>query len=362
VRADRSPLVPSANNAPILTDTLKIAKLASGRYGYFRCLLHSNYKSSTIRGYLRTVSPAKQPATVEKAKMPAPAQFVMLLLVVHTMLSASLTQVGLAQSSAPAEVKPQIPVELQIYPLDIAVDNQGVAYVVDRNMHGVWKWEADQLSVFFEGSAKFRTPLNAPRCIAVDPAGNVLVGDSATRDIYRVTEGKAEPITGGKIGIPMDLAVKADGTIYVADAELRTLFRIPAGTKEVEKVADVNPRGVFVDSQQQVWVVSQNEQQLQIVADSGESQVVVDSRVFEFPHQVVVNSAGEAFVSDGYKKAIWKVKQGSAPEIWFEGAPLDNPVGMALVNDQVVVVDPRARKVFRFDEQNKPQVWFEIAR
>jgi DNA-binding beta-propeller fold protein YncE len=294
--------------------------------------------------------------------MPALASFVLPLLVACSTLSTALTHIAVAQDGASAEAKPQIPLELQIYPLDVAVDNQGVAYVVDRNMHGVWKWESDQLSVFFEGSAKFRTPLNAPRCIAIDPEGNVLVGDSATRDIYRVSAGKAEPITGGKIGIPMDLAVKADGTIYVADAELRTLFRIPAGSKEVEKVADVNPRGVFVDSQQQVWVVSQNEQQLQIVSDNGEAQVVVDSRVFEFPHQVVVNAAGEAFVSDGYKKAIWKVKQGSAPEIWFEGAPLDNPVGMALVDDQVVVVDPRARQVFRFDEQNKPQVWFEIAR
>ncbi len=271
---------------------------------------------------------------------------------------------NLAYSQAPeadAAAKP-VPIELQIYPLDIAVNNSGVAFVVDRNMHSVWKWEADELSVFYEGSPKFRTPLNAPRCIAFDHEGNLLVGDSATRDIYRVSEGKVEPITGGKIGIPMDIAVKADGTIYVADAELRTLFRIPVGSKEVEKVADVNPRGVFIDSQQQIWVVSQNPEQLQIVSDSGESQIVVGTRIFEFPHQVVVNAAGEAFVSDGYKKAIWKVKQGSAPEILFEGAPLDNPVGMALVNDQVVVVDPRARQVFRFDEQNKPQKWFEISR
>ena len=253
--------------------------------------------------------------------------------------------------------------QLPLYPLDIVVDAEGAAFVVDRNMHGVWQWKGEMLVPFFQGSAKFRTPLNAPRCLAFDKDGTLLVGDSATRDVYRVSAGgKAEAITGGQIGIPMDLAVKSDGTIYVADAELRTLFRIPPGSKQAEKVAECNPRGVFVDAQDRVWVVSQNAQQLQIVADSGESEIIVGKRVFEFPHQVVVNAAGEAFVTDGYKKAIWKVAPGGEPQIVFQGEPLDNPVGIALVDDKIVVVDPRARKVFRLSDDKQLQVWFEIRR
>ncbi len=268
-------------------------------------------------------------------------------------------QAALGQETAQASGPSRMPV----YPLDAVVDDQGVAYVVDRNLPGVWKWQDGSLSKLFEGSPKFRTPLNAARCIALDNDGTLLVGDSATRDVYRVTsDGKAEPITGGQIGIPMDMAVKSDGTIYVADLELRKLMRIPAGTKKVEEVADVNPRGVYVDSQDRVWVVSQNPQQLQIVSDSGESEVIVDHRVFAFPHQVVVNSEGVAFVSDGYQKAIWKVVPGGEPKILFEGPPLDNPVGIALVEDRLIVVDPRASKVFRLNDSNQPETWFEIQR
>ena len=233
--------------------------------------------------------------------------------------------------------------------------------MVDRNLPGIWQWKEQKLTVFFEASRKFRTPLNAARCLTFDRQGQLLVGDTSTRDIYRFkADGKPEPITGGKIGMPMDLGVKSDGTIYVADLETRKLLRIPAGTSEVIPVAAVNPRGLFVDSKDQVWVISQDEKQLQIVSDDGKSEVIVDHRVFDFPHQVVVNAAGEAFVSDGYKRAIWKVVRGSPPQIVVSGDPLQNPVGLALHEDRIVVVDPKARTAFRLNTENKLESWFEI--
>ncbi len=243
------------------------------------------------------------------------------------------------------------------YPLDSVIDKQGIVVTVDRNLPGIWKTQDQKSSVFVKGPKKFRQPLNAIRTIAFDHEGKLLVGDTSTRDIYRIADnGTATPITGGEIGIPMDIAVKPDGTIYVADLELHKLMRIPAGSKKVEHVAEVNPRGVFVDSEEKIWVVSQDAQQLIIVADDGQKEVIVGSRVFEFPHQVVVNSKGEAFVSDGYKKAIWKVVRGQAPVIAFEGAPLDNPVGLALFEDQVIITDPRAAKVFKLTAENKLEV------
>ncbi len=243
------------------------------------------------------------------------------------------------------------------YPLDAVIDRQGTIVIVDRNLPGIWKSQDQKLSVFVQGPKKFREPLNAIRTIALDHEGNLLVGDTSTRDVYRIAaDGTATAITGGEIGIPMDIAVKKDGTIYVADLELRKLMRIPAGSTKVEHVADVNPRGVFVDSENKVWVVSQDAQQLLVVSDDGQKEVIVGNRVFEFPHQVVVNSKGEAFVSDGYKKAIWKVVRGQQPEIVVQGAPLDNPVGLALHEDQVIITDPRAAKVFKLSAESKLEV------
>ncbi len=253
--------------------------------------------------------------------------------------------------------------DLPLYPLDICAGSDQTLFIVDRNLPGVWRREAESLAVFFAGSKEFRTPFNAPRCLAIDPEGRLLVGDTATRDIYRFdADGKPQALTNGGIGTPMDLAFKSDGTLYVADAELHMLLRIPAGSNKVEQVASVNPRGLFVDAKDQLWVVSQDAQQLLIVADDGTQQAIVSERVFEFPHQVVVNAAGEAFVSDGYKKAIWKVVAGSPPQILVSGDPLINPVGLALIDDRVVVVDPAARAVFRVDAAGSLEKWFDVAR
>lgn len=275
-------------------------------------------------------------------------------------LSCSVNPCVSAQETpSPIAVKP--PASMPVYPLDSVVNKQGIAFTVDRNLPGIWRWQDGKLSVFIKGSKKFREPLNAIRCIALDHEGKLLVGDTSTRDVYRISDdGKATPITGGEIGTPMDIAVKSDGTIYVADLELRKLMRIPAGSSKVEQVADVNPRGVFVDSENKLWVVSQNEQQLLIVSDSGETETVVAKRIFEFPHQVVVNSKGEAFVSDGYKKAIWKVVRGQEPVILIQGSPLDNPVGLELFEDQVIVTDPRAAKVMKLTPENKLELWYEV--
>lgn len=247
-----------------------------------------------------------------------------------------------------------------VYPLDTVVDSSGNAYIVDRNLPGVWWRHDEKLQVYVQGSKRFREALNAARCLALDASGQLLVGDSSTREIYRIGQDrKPQPLTGGAIGIPMDIAVRADGSLMVADLETRSLLRVSADGKEIKTIAKVNPRGVFVDSQDKVWVVSQDPQQLQIVDDAGKSTPVVEKRIFDFPHQVVVDSHGTAFVSDGYKKAVWKVVRGSAPELVVSGAPLDNPVGLALVEDQVVITDPRARQVFRL-QAGKCEPWFAI--
>ncbi|MCC6508473.1 MAG: hypothetical protein IT423_05160 [Pirellulaceae bacterium] len=252
------------------------------------------------------------------------------------------------------------PPALPPYPLDLVVTTTGDVIVVDRNLPGLWRRQAEQIQVFVQGSKKFRQPLNAARALALDQNGQLLVSDTSTREIYRIDDqGQPQPLTGGAIGMPMDLAVRADGSLMVADLETRALLRVSADGKEIKSVAKVNPRGVFVDHNDKVWVVSQDPQQLQIVADDGSSQIIVDKRTFDFPHQVVVNSKGEAFVSDGYKKAIWKIAGGGVPEVWVSGPPLDNPVGLALVDDQVVVTDPRARQVFRIQD-GKCELWFEF--
>ena len=66
-----------------------------------------------------------------------------------------------------------------LYPLSIAVSDASTM-LADRDLPGVWKLEGGVLSAYFAGSKKFRTPLNAIRCVEFDSDGKLLAGDSAT--------------------------------------------------------------------------------------------------------------------------------------------------------------------------------------
>lgn len=244
------------------------------------------------------------------------------------------------------------------YPVSIAVDKSGTIYLADRDLPGVWRLEGDRLSLLFKGSKKFRTPLNAVRCVALDRDGNLLAGDSATSDVYRFDEkGQPHPLTAqgkpyGQIGIPMSIAVDAEGALLVSDLETHRIVRVPKQGGPAHQVAAVPaPRGLFYDSQKQLWVISGRK--LIRIAAGGEQKTIVDDGVFLYPHTVAVSDDGTAYVCDGYAKAIWKIAAGQKPEKWVTGGPLDNPVGIGLQQGKLFVADPRAKAVFEIDPQGK---------
>jgi sugar lactone lactonase YvrE len=253
-------------------------------------------------------------------------------------------------------ISPLCGVELQ-YPVSIAVQDSETIFLADRNLPGVWKLEADRLQVLFRASRQFRTPLNAIRCVAVDPDGSLLAGDSATRDVYRFdADGEPKPLTAqgkpfGQIGIPMDIVVDADGNLIVSDLELHQVVKVPKNGGNAEKIATITaPRGLYYDAKQQLWVIA-NRKLVRMSAD-GDQETVVEDGVFQYPHTVVVKN-GIAFVCDGYAKTIWKVAPDSQPVKFASGEPLVNPVGMDLLGEKLVVVDPRAKGIFAIDSEGK---------
>jgi hypothetical protein len=292
------------------------------------------------------------------------------------------------------------------YPLSIAVTETGVVYLADRNLPGVWKLEGENLTVFFEGSKKFRTPLNAVRCVAVDREGKVWAGDSATREVYRLDgagqamgltqksrpqdpatekptaekptekeppkttdtkDKKVEepkpvatepdpkatpaapqkpPFIHGEIGIPMDIAFAKNGDLYVSDLEIHRIMKVDKEGGTVKEFVTIQaPRGLCFDDQDNLWVVSGR--RLVKVSPAGEKTTVVEEGSFEYPHTVAIGADQSAYVCDGYAKAIWKVPPGGKPEKFVSGEPLVSPVGMRLVKDKIYVVDPRAKAMFQ---------------
>ncbi|MEQ1828359.1 MAG: NHL repeat-containing protein [Pirellula sp.] len=234
------------------------------------------------------------------------------------------------------------------YPLAVVVGPTGIVFVADRNLPGIWKIENGTPTIFFQGSKKFRTPLNAVRCLAMDNQGTLYAGDSATREIYRFDEkGNPHPLTQGAIGIPMSIAIDRQGNLLVADLERHCIFQVPGnGGAVTEFVKTPAPRGIAVDSQDRVWVLSNSKHPLLRFGEKRTSEVIVGEPLFEFAHQIVLDPQGNAYLCDGYAKSVWKIPlEGKPIKIW-SGEPLKNPVGLAIDRDRLLIADPHQKMIY----------------
>ncbi len=243
-----------------------------------------------------------------------------------------------------------------IYPLGAAVAKDGSVFVVDLKMHGVWKIVDGELSPFFKGSKKFRTPLNAARCITIDNAGKILVGDTSTREIYRFDDdGKPQPVIKTKTGIgtPMGMAVAKDGTIFVSDLEVRRIWKVsPKGGEPEEFAAVPASRGMTFDSDGNLYVVSVSKDHSLIrLTPDAKVEIVVKGRPFKFPHDVVLDKDKNAYVSDGWGKCVWKVTPDGESKKWATHDSFRNPVGLAWRGDDLLIIDPQAKAVFQADRE-----------
>lgn len=244
--------------------------------------------------------------------------------------------------------------ELQ-YPLAVAVDQNDVIYLADRNLPGIWQVKDGARSLYFAGSKKFRTPLNAVRCLAIDHDGRLLAGDSATREVYRFdAAGQPQPLTGGGIGIPMGVTVNSHGDLMVADLELHRVWKVPAAGGTPEEIAQIPaPRGVFVDADDRTWVISGVQDPLRRILPDGTVEVIVKDRPFQYPSAVLVDAQNNAYVCDSYSHAIWKVGPDGSTTKLVEGEPLVHPVGLAWRGADLLVVDPHAKALFQVDPSGK---------
>ncbi len=238
------------------------------------------------------------------------------------------------------------------YPVASAVAQDGTIYVADVNAPAIWKIKDGKVEKYFEGSKKFRTPLNRPRCLAIDNDGKLLAGDSAMREVYRFDEaGQPTPLTKGGIGIPRSIVVLPSGELMVSDQELHCIWKVPAAGGDPVKFADV--AGIIAmcgDKEGTLWVSSGLQPIVRRVKADGTVEEVVSDALVQFPQELVVDAAKTVYLADNYSKTIWKIAEGQPPTKLAEGTPLVSPVGITWSGEKMIVTDPRAKGVFELDQ------------
>ncbi|MGB7344583.1 MAG: SMP-30/gluconolactonase/LRE family protein, partial [Pirellulaceae bacterium] len=237
----------------------------------------------------------------------------------------------------------------------------------DLDLPGIWKIDGDKQSLYVRGTKFLRKPMNRPWCVVPHPDGGILVGDSATREIYAFPKANDDgtplasdsgtPLTSGYIGIPMAIAVSPDKkTIYVGDAEKRALFAVPIEGGKSELIARVNARGLAFDADGNLWAVTPDAEAVyRIDVKEKKAEAIVKDRPYQMPGGLTW-AGDHGYVSDVYDKSIWKFTADGKTEKWYGGDgedALGGPVGLAVTDDAVLVADPKKKQTLQIDRKSK---------
>jgi sugar lactone lactonase YvrE len=225
-------------------------------------------------------------------------------------------------------------------PKAVAVDPAGDVYIADSADNEVFKvTPAGASTVVASG-------LSAPSGVTVDPStGDVYIADTGHYEVKQLTPGGAVSVVAGTgtagaptpgratasaLGGPSGLAVDGAGNLYIADG---------AGTSGNPYVEKVTPSGT-----------------LSIVAGSGTRGTPVAGRAAASPLRtpvgLAVDSAGDVFIADSTAQAIVKVTPAGALTV-FAGRPgvagqptagpatsskLNGPTGLAISSSGILYI------------------------
>ena len=165
-----------------------------------------------------------------------------------------------------------------------------ISTVAGSGLQGVGPAEGPALSL----------PMEWPRGLAIDKAGNLYIADTDNQVIWKVTAasgqasvyagtsrvygyaGDGGPATGAKLSFPEGLALDSSGNLYIADSDNGVIREVVAATGVIKTVAGI-ATGYGLP-----------------IGDGGPAT----SAWLEFPTAIAFDSAGNLYIADCYHERI----------------------------------------------------------
>jgi serine/threonine-protein kinase len=219
------------------------------------------------------------------------------------------------------------------YAHGLAVDSDDNLYISDGPNMRVGKLSAGStvpVALPFTG-------LHHNQGVAVDAAGNVYVADTLNDRVLKLPAGSNTqvelPFTG--LQQPDSLAVDSDGNVYVTAwstfMQRNQVLQLPAGSNTPVELATtlVDPKGVAVDSTDNVYVADKGSQVFKFAAGST-PPVELPFSGLNGPDGVAVDAAGNVYAADFTNNRVLKLPAGSTTQVTLPFTGLRHPVSVAV--------------------------------
>lgn len=189
------------------------------------------------------------------------------------------------------------------------------------------------------------TPLNHPKGVIIDNAGNVFIADTAHSQIVKVTPAGAASvlvITGLTTGLsaPEGIALDSSGNLYVADTgNNRMVMLTSAGAGSVVDLGGMalaSPRGVVIDAAGNLYFSDTGNNRIVKLPAGGSAAVLSITGLgtaLSSPVGLAVDIPGNLYIGDSGNNRIVKVTTagaGSALSISGLGTALSAPTAVAV--------------------------------
>jgi uncharacterized protein (TIGR03437 family) len=249
-------------------------------------------------------------------------------------------------------------------PNGVAVDSHGNIYIADTLNLRVRKVSPDGTISTVCGNGKFRNApdntlaINAfllqPEDVAIDAKGNLLIADTQTNRVAKVTPdgimttfagtgqygfgGDGGPATKAFLTAPRGLAVATDGTVYIIDSENFRIRKVSpdgtimtiAGTGVPGSTGDngpanksqlQSPRGLALDQKGNLYIADQGCHCIRVIDSAGIIRTIAGTgrpgysgdngaataAQFNLPQKMAVDGSGNLYIADVNNNRIRRI-------------------------------------------------------
>ncbi|HEX6804768.1 MAG TPA: Ig-like domain repeat protein [Terriglobales bacterium] len=236
------------------------------------------------------------------------------------------------------------------HPKGVFVDNAGNVYIADTAHHQLVKMTpAGDASVLI--ITGLSTGLSAPERLARDDSGNLYVADTGNNRVVLVTSAGAGSVVnlgGVTLSAPRGVTVDAADNLYIADTGNNRIIKIPSGgAAAVLTITGLGtglsaPMGLAADAAGNLYVADSGNNRIVQVTNGGAGSALSISGLgtaLSAPAAVAVDSFANLFIADSGNNRVVKVTSGGAGSVLSTGGlTLNAPVGVAVDASAVVYV------------------------